>query len=78
MIIAHIYPTVREAHYAFEHDLHYNLLDINKIRVDKYQTNDGNEHWYISEWEYPRWARGRTYMLDGIMYRNGFEIKRFE
>ena len=75
MIIAHIYPTVREARYAFECDLRYNSLDINKIRINRYQTNDGNEHWYISEWEYPRWSRGRTYMLDGVIYRDGFEVK---
>lgn len=75
MIIAHIYPTVREARYAFERDLHYNSLDINKIMINRYQTNDGNEHWYISECEYPRWLRGRTYMLDGIMYRGEFEVK---
>lgn len=75
MIIAHIYSTVREARYAFERDLRYNSLDINKIRINYYQTNDGNEHWYISEWEYPRWAKGRTYMLDGVIYRDGFEVK---
>lgn len=76
MIIAHIYPTAREAHYAFECDLRNNSLDINKVRFNNnYQTNDGNEHWYISEWEYPRWSRGRIYMLDDGVYRDGFKVK---
>lgn len=75
MIIAHVYPTVREANDAFKRDLQCNASNVDKVWINNYTTIDGYEHWYISERQYPRWARGRTYILEGKTWRSCYEVE---
>lgn len=51
------------------------IFRINKSR-GCVTCNNGDLHYFMSEYSYIRWCKGRTYILNGEWYRSDRKIER--
>lgn len=78
MIYAHIYEYMRDANYfayRFIDDRHDEIEKIKRPSGYIVILKNGDEHHFLSRAEYYRWRKGRTYMIDDVLYRSGFPFK---
>lgn len=79
MDICHLYRSekdAREAHYDFVR----HACSIDKVPIffkdDRNQcVVDGETHWFLSEYRYETWCKGRDYILDGQLMHSGYPMK---
>lgn len=76
MIHAHIFNNKREATYHMSDFFWDNREDIKCVTGYRclVEMNNGDEHYFISDYEYPTWCKGRAYMLNGVPYHSGYQI----
>ena len=75
MIYAHLAPNMREADFWAKCFIDKNSGNVEKVRksaIMMVKLVGGDEHYFMSINAYERWNRGRTYILDGVLYRSGF------
>lgn len=79
MDICHLYKLKKDAIKAHI-DFISNVCDIHKVIFFKDDRDkcvvDGETHWFLSEYRYKTWCKGREYILDGQLMYSGYPIKR--
>lgn len=87
MDICHLYKFEKDARQAcndFFWD-YYNNQDIENPKIfTDYKKYGGcsnkcvigvNVHWFLSEYTYETWCKGRDYILDGQLMHSGYPVK---
>lgn len=79
MDICHVYNTTKEARLAFDEfvwsnaESEYMLLFRN---IPYTVVLNGDNHYFMSDYIYSSWCKGRTYMLNDEMFHSGYLIRR--
>lgn len=79
MDICHLYRFEKDARKAHQ-DFVCHFRNIDKIIFFKYDRDkcvvDGETHWFLCEYRYVTWCKGREYILDGQLMHSGYPVKR--
>lgn len=79
MIYCHLCLSAREAEYWFAKFVTENFAKLDRIdRFNLRILEDGNVHYFVSQFIYNKWCLGRTYMLNGELYHSGERDMRGE
>lgn len=78
MIHAHIYIDMQEAEYRAGEFIKKYFYKIRRVMKNPIQVrmNNWDIHCFMSSDRYKQWCRGKTYMIDGTLYCNGFIVER--
>lgn len=76
MTKVHLYPFCREADTAFKDFIREEQVDrARKMGCGGVAIIENDEHVFIGQVSYDKWAMGRTYMMDGVMYHSGIRMQ---
>lgn len=78
MDICHVYDTTRDAWFAFAEFVWSNAESgyMQFFRRIPYTVVlNGDIHYFMSDYTYSSWCKGRTYLLFGELFRSGYKLK---
>lgn len=77
--VCHLYELELDAKRGFDEFLRdnaYEVLFMNELEL-QIATISGETHWFMGEYKYTRWNRGRTYLLNSKWYRSGYAMREW-
>lgn len=77
--VCHLYELELDAARGFNEFLRDNVSEVRFVNKMELQitTITGETHWFMGEYKYTRWSRGRTYLLNSKWYHSGYEMREW-
>lgn len=77
--VCHLYELDLDAGRGFDKFLRDNVADVLLVNHKELRitTITGETHWFMGEYKYTRWNRGRTYLLNSKWYHSGYAMREW-